>query len=74
VRARGKEYWIYLPCWIGWAIYNPGKNRLTLQFFFPNNTDNRENGEIDFINGDVPQIIVTAPASVQVTTQKKKKA
>ena len=54
-------------------IYDPHQNRLTIQFFFPRESGG-EFGEIDLINGDPPQIIVNAPASVQVTTQKKKKA
>ena len=52
-------------------IYNPDKNRLTIQFFFPK-ASGGDSGEIDLINGDVPQINVTAPASVQVEKILKK--
>ena len=52
-------------------IYNPDKNRLTIHCFFQK-LSGGEYGEIDLINGDVPQIIVTAPASVQVEKVLKK--
>ena len=48
------------------AIY-PNPNKLTIQFLFPfPRQGGGEFGEIDLINGDVPQIIITAPASIQV--------
>jgi hypothetical protein len=49
------------------AEYNPDRNRLTIQFLFPKQSEGKgDAGEIIFINGDVPQVIVKAPEEVEV--------
>lgn len=48
-------------------VYDPNQNKTTIQFFFPSPLGiNSEKGEIDFISGDVPRIVINASAQVQI--------
>jgi hypothetical protein len=52
------------------AERNPDKNRLTIQFLFPNSTGGkRDAGEIILINGDVPRIPLRTPEAAQTLTE-----
>jgi len=53
------------------AEYNPDKNKITIEFLFPKQKGN-DAGEIKLINGDIPRIVVSAPGSVQVETERRK--
>jgi hypothetical protein len=54
------------------AEHNPDKNRLTIQFLFPEQTGGKgDTGELILINGDVPRIIIRAPEAVLVETERK---
>ncbi len=55
------------------AEYDPDKNRLNLKFLFPKtNGEKGIAGQIIFINGDVPQILVDAPEPVEVKVEARK--
>jgi hypothetical protein len=54
------------------AEYNPDRNRLTIEFLFPKQNGGNDAGEIKLINGDTPRVIVNAPDSVQVETERRK--
>ncbi len=46
---------------------NPEKNKLTIDFLFPNAYGKKgSSGVIHLINGDIPRIIVNAPGEVDV--------
>jgi hypothetical protein len=54
------------------AEHNPDKSKLPIQFLFPKSTGGKgDAGELILINGDVPRIIVRAPESVQIETERQ---